>query len=190
MALSFIFGYGGCHHHHAPIIDFSVHPQHFLSFFHCLVNCSCFSDCPLQRENTHFPWKQKVLRKSHLPLLHVQDLLPFGNNYVMFGDGIASCTLKEHISSVYIYILDTSGPPKLPCWKSTMHVHNNTSSTFTTITLSYRAKHYWTPWVSYHFSVFGGHRRPWYLDLFERGLLVAILSPKNVRFQLRDPDLV
>jgi hypothetical protein len=44
--------------------------------------------------------------------------------------------------------------------------------------------------VSYHFSVFGGHRRPWYLDLFERGLLVAILSPKNVRFQLGDPDLV
>jgi hypothetical protein len=30
----------------------------------------------------------------------------------------------------------------------------------------------------------------WYLHLFERGLLVAILSSKNIRFELRDPDLV
>jgi hypothetical protein len=26
--------------------------------------------------------------------------------------------------------------------------------------------------------------------LFERGLFVAILSPKNVRFEHRDPDLI
>jgi hypothetical protein len=30
----------------------------------------------------------------------------------------------------------------------------------------------------------------WYLDLFERGLLVAILRPKNVKSELRHPDLV
>jgi hypothetical protein len=29
---------------------------------------------------------------------------------------------------------------------------------------------------------------PFYL--FERGLLVAILSSKNIRFELRDPDLI
>jgi len=29
-----------------------------------------------------------------------------------------------------------------------------------------------------------------YLYLFYEALLVAILSPKNVRFELRDPDLV
>jgi hypothetical protein len=30
----------------------------------------------------------------------------------------------------------------------------------------------------------------WYLDLFEWGLLVATLSPINVRFKLRNLDLV
>jgi len=30
----------------------------------------------------------------------------------------------------------------------------------------------------------------WYLDLFEWGLSVAILRPKNVKSELRHPDLV
>jgi hypothetical protein len=108
----------------------------------------------------------------------------------MFGDGIASCTLKEHISYVYIY-LGHIWPTKIamlekaPCMCTTiLHQH--------LLQLHYLTKQNIIEphGVSYHFSVFGGHRRPRYLDLFERGLLVAILSPKNVRFQLGDPDLV
>jgi hypothetical protein len=54
-------------------------------------------------------------------------------------------------------------------------------------------------WTSISRAVLGfgkTHHRPvwtstphWYLDLFDQRLLVAILSPKNVRFELKDPDL-
>jgi hypothetical protein len=60
-------------------------------------------------------------------------------------------------------------------------------SSYLTTMVSYRTKNT----MKKGFPVHIAYEHPsGYLHLFYEALLVTILSPKNVRFELRDPDLV
>jgi hypothetical protein len=94
--------------------------------FPLLVNCSCFSDCHC-KEKIHTSVKTKGFKKNHIsPFMFKIYYFPLEIINVMFGDGIASCTLKEH-NKLCVYISWTHlahqncHVGKAPC----MHVHNN-----------------------------------------------------------------